>query len=222
MVGAAILDVDGTLVDSNYQHVIAWSRAFRRSGVVVTAARVHRGIGMGGDRLVAAVAGDEVEQRCGDSVRSAHEEIYKGLIDEVLPFDGARELIGGLGERFDAVVLASSARASEVDRYLDLLDARDLATAWTTSADVDTTKPEPDLVHSALEKAGAGEGVMIGDTTWDVIAAKRASVDAIGVLTGGLAAAELLDAGAMAVYQSARELVGKLDGLELLLGDRRG
>jgi phosphoglycolate phosphatase-like HAD superfamily hydrolase len=222
MPAAAVLDVDGTLVDSNYQHVIAWSRAFRRSGVVVPAAQVHRHIGMGGDRLVAAVAGDELEQRCGDSVRSAHDEIYKGLIDEVLPFDGARELIGELRERFDAVVLASSARASEVDRYLDLLDARDLATDWTTSADVDATKPEPDLVHSALEKAGTDQGVMIGDTTWDVLAAERASIEAVGVLTGGLAAAELLEAGAIAVYRSARELLGELDGLELLLGDRRG
>ena len=157
-----------------------------------------------------------------NAVRSAEEEIYESLIDEVLPFDGARELIGGLRERFDAVVLASSARASEVDHYLDLLDARDLATDWTTSAAVDSTKPEPDLVRSALGKVGADEGLMIGDTTWDVLAARRASVEAVGVLTGGLAAAELFDAGAMAVYQSARELVGKLDGLELLLGDRPG
>src|SRR5689334_14880927 len=122
----AILDIDGTLVDSNYQHAIAWYRAFRRNGVVVPAWRIHRHIGMGGDQLVAAVAGDDVERRCGDDVRDAEGEIYMGLIDEVLPFDGARELIAGLRDRFDSVVLASSAKEREVERYLDLLDAREL------------------------------------------------------------------------------------------------
>jgi phosphoglycolate phosphatase-like HAD superfamily hydrolase len=217
---AAIVDIDGTLVDSNYQHAIAWYRAFRRSGVVVPAWRIHRHVGMGGDQLVAAVAGDDVERRCGDEVREAEGEIYKGMIDEVLPFDGARELIAGLGERFDAVVLASSAKEGEVERYLDLLDARDLADDWTTSADVDATKPEPDLVHAALEKAGAEDGVMIGDTVWDVVSAQRAGLDAIGVLSGGFGAAELLEAGAVAVYDSPKELVGRLDEVHLLSSPR--
>jgi HAD superfamily hydrolase (TIGR01509 family) len=215
---AAILDIDGTLVDSNYQHTIAWYRALRRSGVVVPVWRIHRHIGMGGDQLVASVAGDDVERRCGDDVREAESEIYMGLIDEVLPFDGARELISGLSERFHAVILASSAKEREVDRYLDLLDARELADGWTTSADVDATKPEPDLVRAALEKAGAEDGLMVGDTVWDVEAAGRAGLDAVGVLTGGFGEAELADAGAVAVYESARELVGKLDEVELLVG----
>jgi phosphoglycolate phosphatase-like HAD superfamily hydrolase len=214
-VPAAIVDIDGTLVDSNYQHAIAWYRAFRRAGVVVPAWRLHRHIGMGGDQLVAAVAGDDVERRCGDEVREAEGEIYMGLIDEVLPLDGARELIAGLRERYDAVVLASSAKEREVDRYLDLLDARELADDWTTSADVDATKPEPDLVQAALDKAGQERGVMIGDTVWDVISAERAGLDAVGLLTGGFGAAELYDAGAAAVYESPRDLVGKLDEIEL-------
>jgi phosphoglycolate phosphatase-like HAD superfamily hydrolase len=219
-VPAAIVDVDGTLVDSNYQHAIAWYRAFRRSDVVVPVWRIHRHIGMGGDRLVAAVAGDEVERRCGDAVRDAEGEIYMDLIDEVLPLDCARELIAGLGDRFDQVVLASSAKEDEVDHYIDLLDARELVDDWTTSADVDTTKPEPDLVHVALDKAGTDEGVMVGDTAWDVVAAGRAGLDAVGVLTGGFGAAELFDAGATAVYESPRELVGKLDELALLTSVR--
>jgi phosphoglycolate phosphatase-like HAD superfamily hydrolase len=213
---AAIVDIDGTLVDSNYQHTIAWYRAFRRGGVVVPAWRIHRHVGMGGDQLVAAVAGDDVERRCGDEVREAEGEIYMGLIDEVLPFDGARELISGLGERFDSVVLASSAKEREVERYLDLLDARDLADDWTTSADVDATKPEPDLVQAAMEKAGEERGLMIGDTVWDVVAAQRAGLDSVGLLTGGFGAAELLEAGAAHVYESPRDLVGKLDEIDLL------
>ena len=211
---AAIVDVDGTLVDSNYHHAIAWQRALRRHGVSVPAWRIHRHIGMGGDQLVAAVAGDEVEERCGDAVRDAETSLYMELIDEVQPLAGARELIVALGERFDSVVLASSAKEDEVDYYLDLLEARGIADAWTTSADVEATKPEPDLVHAALEKAGADGGLMIGDTAWDVKAALRAGLVAVGVLTGGFAEAELRDAGAAAVFESVRELaarVGELD-----------
>jgi HAD superfamily hydrolase (TIGR01509 family) len=211
---AAIVDVDGTLVDSNYQHAIAWQRALRSQGVDVPAWRIHRHIGMGGDKLVAAVAGDEVEERCGDAVRDAEGEIYMEMIRAVQPLDGARDLILRLRERFDSVVLASSAKEREVDFYIDLLDAREIADAWTTSADVDATKPEPDLVHAALEKAGAREGVVIGDTTWDVKAALRAGLLAIGVLTGGFAESELREAGAAAVYESAAELVPRVGELD--------
>jgi len=216
---AAILDVDGTLVDTNYQHAIGWQRALRRHDVVVPAWRIHRHIGMGGDQLVAAVAGDVVEERCGDAVRDAEGEIYEGLIDEVARLDGARELIVALGERFDSVVLASSAKEREVDRYLDLLEARELADDWTTSADVEATKPQPDLVHAAVSKAGADGGLMIGDTTWDVEAAGRAGVAAVAVLTGGFGAAELREAGAVAVFESVEELGRNLDRVEAIAGD---
>ena len=119
---------------------------------------MHRHIGMGGDQLVAALAGDEVEARSGDSIRDAEKELYGELIDEVEPFDGARELIEDLRRGGHAVVLASSAKRDEVEHYLDLLDARDLADDWTTSADVEQTKPEPDLVLAALDKAGVRRG----------------------------------------------------------------
>jgi HAD superfamily hydrolase (TIGR01549 family) len=208
---AAILDVDGTLVDTNYQHALAWYRAFRRHGVVLPVWRIHRHIGMGGDQLVAAVAGDEVESDKGDDIRSAEKALYMELIEEVEPFDGARELIVELKERGHAVVLASSAKEEEVDRYLDLLDARELADGWTTSADVDATKPEPDLVKAALEKAGGGDAVMVGDTTWDCEAARRAGLETIAVLTGGFSAQELRDAGAAVVLESIEDLRERLD-----------
>jgi HAD superfamily hydrolase (TIGR01509 family) len=203
----AILDVDGTLVDTNYHHAIAWFRAFRRHDVTVPVWRIHRHIGMGGDQLVAAVAGDEVEERLGDEIRDAESELYRELIGEVRTMEGSRELIEDLRARDNVVVLASSAKDWEVEHYLELLDAAEIVDAWTTSADVENTKPEPDLVRAALEKAGVdGEAMLIGDTVWDVEAAKRAGVETLAVLTGGFSEQELRDAGARDVFTSVEEL----------------
>jgi HAD superfamily hydrolase (TIGR01549 family) len=203
----AILDVDGTLVDTNYHHTIAWFRAFLRNEVVVPLWRVHRHIGMGGDQLVAAVAGDEVEERAGDDIRDAESELYKELIDEVRTMEGSRELIVDLRERDNVVVLASSAKDWEVEHYIELLDAEEIIDAYTTSADVEQTKPEPDLIKAALEKVDAdGEAMLIGDTVWDVEAAKRAEVETLAVLTGGFSEQELRDAGARDVFTSVDEL----------------
>jgi HAD superfamily hydrolase (TIGR01549 family) len=208
---AAILDIDGTLVDTNYQHAIAWYRAFREHGLVLPIWRIHRHIGMGGDQLVSALAGDEVERERGDEIRDSEKGFYEQLIGEVEPLAGARELLERLADREISVVLASSAKEDEVDHYLDLLDARDLADGWTTSADVEQTKPEPDLVQAAVEKAGADEAVMVGDSTWDCEAAKRAGLQTLAVLTGGFSEQELRDAGAAAVYHSIEQLVERLD-----------
>ena len=213
---AAILDVDGTLVYTNYHHAVAWYRAFQRHDLTPEIGRIHRHIGMGGDQLVGAVAGDEVEKRCGDGIREVEGELYMAMIDEVRPFDGARELITELGELADSVVLASSAKQHEVDHYLDLLEARDLATDWTTSADVDSTKPEPDLVHVAMEKVDAESGLMIGDTRWDCKAAARAGIPAVALLTGGFGEAELRDAGAVGVFTGIAELRDALDRLPVI------
>jgi len=206
----AILDIDGTLVDTNYQHALAWYRAFKRNGIVLPLWRIHRHIGMGGDQVVAALAGDEVEKGKGDEIREVEKEVYSKLIEEVEPFEGSRELIETLKERGHTVVLASSAKEDEVDHYLDLLDARSLADGWTTSADVEATKPEPDLVQSAIGKAGGGEAVMVGDTPWDCESARRAGIETITVLTGGFSREELEDAGAVAVFESIAELGERL------------
>jgi HAD superfamily hydrolase (TIGR01549 family) len=204
--GIAILDVDGTLVDTNYHHAIAWFRAFLRNDVVVPVWRVHRHIGMGGDQLVAAVAGDEVEERAGDDIRDAESELYRELIGEVRTMEGSLELIEDLRERGNAVVLASSAKDWEVEHYIELLGAEEIVDAWTTSADVEQTKPEPDLIKAALEKVDAdGEAMLIGDTVWDVEAAKRAGVETLAVLTGGFSEQELRDAGARDVFTSVEE-----------------
>jgi HAD superfamily hydrolase (TIGR01509 family) len=208
---AAILDIDGTLVDTNYHHAIAWYRAFRRLGLTLPLFRVHRHIGMGSDQLVGALAGDEWEEEHGDDVRELEGELYMELIEEVRPLACARELLVTLRDRGHPLVLASSAKPHEVDHYLDLLDARELAHDWTTSGDVERTKPEPDLVVAALEKAGGGPAVLLGDTTWDCIAAERAGVPTIGVLTGGFSEQELLDAGAVCVVRGLREVLDDLE-----------
>jgi HAD superfamily hydrolase (TIGR01509 family) len=203
---AAILDIDGTLVDTNYQHAIAWFRAFRQHGIVMPCWRVHRHVGMGGDQLVAALAGEEFDQEHGDDVRAAETALYLSLIPEVEPLEGSRELIEELKRLGHAVILASSAKSQELEHYLDLLDARDLADDWTDSSDVEQTKPQPDLVAAAIEKAGGGEAVMVGDSVWDCEAAKNAGIQSIGVLTGGFSEQELKDAGAAVVFRSVVEL----------------
>ncbi len=170
---------------------------------------------MGGEQLVDAVAGQGVEREKGDAIREAESRIYMELIDEVEPFQGARELLADLKDRGRVVVLASSAKEDEVGHYLDLLDARELADGWTTSADVDATKPEPDLVRAALELAGTGEAVMVGDTTWDAKAAARAGIETIAVLTGGFSEGELREAGVAAVFESVAELRSSLPGTPL-------
>jgi HAD superfamily hydrolase (TIGR01549 family) len=207
----AVLDVDGTLVDTNYHHAIAWYRAFREHGLTLPVWRIHRHIGMGGDQLVAAVAGKRVEERQGDSIRAAETALYADLIGEVQPFADARRLMTMLQERGHRLVLASSAKRDEVDYYLELLEARGLADAWTTSADVDATKPEPDLVVVAVDKVGGGDAVLVGDSTFDCEAAKRAGVPAVAILTGGFSEAELRDAGAVGVFESVGELCERLD-----------
>jgi HAD superfamily hydrolase (TIGR01549 family) len=207
---AAILDIDGTLVDTNYQHAVAWYRAFLQSGKVLPIWRIHRHIGMGGDQLVASLAGAEFDAEHGDDVRAAEKVLYMALIDEVRPFADARALLEHLKAQDHVVVLASSAKPDEVDHYLDLLDARDLADGWTHSGDVQKTKPAPDLVAAAVEKAGGGDAVMVGDSTWDCEAAARAKIATVAVLTGGFSEAELLEAGASCAFPSLSELLAHL------------
>jgi HAD superfamily hydrolase (TIGR01509 family) len=208
---AAILDLDGTLVDSNYQHALAWYRAFRLHGITIPVWRCHRAIGMGGDQLVPYLAGEGFDREEGDVVRIEEHALFEQLIHEVQPFAGARGLIEDLKARGCKVVLASSAKAEDLAHFLDLLDARELADGWTDSSSVERTKPAPDLVQAALELVGGGPGVMVGDSTWDVEAAKKLKVPTVCVRTGGFGADELLDAGAEAVFDSIVELRERLD-----------
>ncbi|MBA2474698.1 MAG: HAD family hydrolase [Actinobacteria bacterium] len=207
----AILDIDGTLVDSNYQHALSWFRAARDHGYVLPLSRIHRAIGLGGDLMVAHLIDEEAEERSGEAIRASEAEHYFSVIDEVQPLDGARDLVLALKRADHAVVMASSAKPEEVDHYLTLLGARGLVDSWTTAGDVENTKPAPDLVQTAMAKAeGEQDAILIGDSVWDVEAAKRAGIPTLAVLTGGYSEAELLEAGAQAVFSSVRELLEQL------------
>ncbi len=211
MSNTLVLDVDGTLVDTNYHHTVAWLRAFRSLDVTVPGWRVHRAIGMGGDRLVAAVAGDTVEERHGDDLRAAWERYFDEMIDEIQPFEGAHRLVRAATEMGLSVVLASSGKPKHIEHYLKLIDPGDIA--WTTSDDVEDSKPAPDLIRVALRKTKGDRAVMIGDSVWDCEAARRAGLPSIGLLTGGVSEDELFDSGASAVYQDLDTLRGELADL---------
>lgn len=202
----AIFDIDGTLVDTNYQHALAWYRAFRQHGVVMPIWQIHRAIGIGSDRVVELLAGEQIEQELGETLRAAEGPLYQEMIDEVEPMNGAHELLRDLKRAGHPVILASSAEEKEAERYIELLDAAEFVDGYTTSADVKETKPEPDIVHAAIEKAGGGPAVMIGDSTWDCKAATRAQLPSIGVLTGGFSEQELTEAGATIVFDSVEHL----------------
>ncbi|WP_243060816.1 HAD family hydrolase [Nocardioides sp. SR21] len=207
----AVLDIDGTLLDSNYHHSVAWSRAFdqvlKRH---VPVARIHRAIGMGGDRLVAHVAGDKVEQEHGDEVRGLWQKEYDAIIGDTKLFPYARNLLDGLRAAGLKVVLASSSIPRHAEHALYLLNAQERAGAWTTSEDAEESKPDPELLDVALEKVGDGRALMIGDAVWDVKAARRLDIPTIGLLSGGSGRQELLDAGAVAVYDDPADLLDHL------------
>jgi len=214
----AVRDVDGTLVDSNYQHALAWYRALRSLGETFPVWRLHRLIGMGGDQLVTAIGGDELEQRLGDEARKRQTEEADKLMDEIAPLPGARDLLLAIKERGHTLVLASSGKEHHVDAFLDLLDAREIADAWTSSADVEESKPAPDLLQAALQKVGApedAESVMVGDSVWDVEAAKNAGMPALVVRSGGFGDDELEKAGAIALFDTPGDLAAALDDTPL-------
>jgi HAD superfamily hydrolase (TIGR01549 family) len=206
----AVVDIDGTLLDSNYHHALAWSRAFAHVGRTVAVWRVHRHIGMGGDKLVAAVAGDDAEAQVGDAVRTRWEQEYDAIIDETRLFSGARGLLDALRAAGLQVVLASSSIPRHAEHALELLDARSRADTWTTADDAEESKPDPELLDVALERVGGGRAVMIGDSVWDVVAAHERGIPTIGLRSGGFGAAELTDAGAVVVYDDPRGLVEHL------------
>jgi HAD superfamily hydrolase (TIGR01549 family) len=220
MADTAIFDVDGTLVDTNYQHALAWFRALRRYEITRPIWRLHRGIGMGGDLFVSALAGRDVEEAHGDDLRKAWQEEFEQLIGEIQPFEGAHELLAEVKRRGFRLVLASSGKTQHVEAFLDLIDGKSLADAWTTSDDVAQSKPEPDLVSAALAKVDGANGIMVGDSVYDVQAAAKLSVPTIGVRTGGFSVGELLEAGALQVFDSLVAFRDALDGTPLARASR--
>jgi phosphoglycolate phosphatase len=173
---------------------------------------------MGGDQFVPAVAGDECDAACGDEVRAAHDELYLETLDDVRAFPDAKPFLRRARSLGLRVVLATSAKEAELERYLELLDAHELTDGWTSSRDVDRTKPHPDLLHAATERAGADAAFMVGDSVWDAVAAGNARIPMLGVLTGGFAASELEEAGAASVFTSVGDLGSELAASVRLAG----
>lgn len=211
MAKAALLDLDGTLVDANYQHALAWYRAFRRFDITLPVWRLHRHIGMGGDQYVRAVAGEDVERERGDELRDAHAEEFAPMRDECAVLEGAVSLLSELRRRGLTLVLASSSSKDDAEHFLDELGGRDVVDAYTTKDDVERTKPDPDPIRAALEKAHTDAGVMFGDSGWDVEAALGAGLETVCVMTGGWSEQELRDAGAAAVFDSIPHLLANID-----------
>jgi HAD superfamily hydrolase (TIGR01549 family) len=212
-VDTVVLDVDGTLVDSNYHHTIAWWRAFHELGYDVPAWRIHRAIGMGGDRLVSEVAGQDVEHEAGDRVRDSWEKNYDTVLDQVSPLPGAPQLLAELRERGFRVALASSGIPRHTRHAVKVLDAEDTAETTTTSEDAEESKPDPELLEVALDRVDADHAVMLGDSVWDVRTGHEAGVPVLGLLTGGFGRAELEDAGADQVCEDLQEVRRRLGDL---------
>ncbi len=215
MVEAVLVDIDGTLIDSNALHTLAWHRAFRRLGLEVETARIHHLIGMGTDKLAPEILGEDATEEI-ELADTYHGEEYsdKGLIDHAEPLPGATDLLQALKERKVKVSLATSGKEEEVSRYLQYLGGEEYLDAIVNMSEVSGTKPEPDIFRRALEKLGnPSSAVVIGDTTYDIEAAQKLGVPCVCVLTGGLEREQLLQAGAKAVYENAYELMSNLDSV---------
>lgn len=209
---AVLFDVDGTLIDSNYLHVSAWSAAMDAVERPAPAWRIHRAIGMDSSKLLVRLLGDDADE-LGDRAKQVHKDEYARFASELRPFGSARDLLQAIHDRGLQVVLATSAPDDELARLREALDSEHVISHVTSSADVESAKPEPDVVQVALDRAGvpAGRAILIGDAVWDAKASERAGVPCIGLLSGGIGPGELRDAGASTVYDDAADLLAHLD-----------
>ncbi|WP_067479797.1 HAD family hydrolase [Actinomadura hibisca] len=217
MTDAVIFDVDGTLVDTDYLHAVAWWEAFRQHGHDVAMAEIHRAIGMGSDKLLDRLLPPDRDRDDDDPVRAAHLALYGQYWTRLRAFDGAADLLRRCAAQGSRVVLASSAGDTELRALRAALDADDAITAVTSSSDAEQSKPAPDIVNIALERAGVPpeRAVFVGDAVWDVEACKKAGVRCVGVLSGGISRQELEEAGAVAVYQSTADILAHFDASPL-------
>jgi HAD superfamily hydrolase (TIGR01509 family) len=211
---AALFDVDGTLVDTNYLHTVTWWEAFARAGHDVPMASIHRAIGMGSDRLLDALLPAGRDRAADEIIKISHSALYQVYWPQLRALPGAADLLRACHDAGLRVVLASSADPRELEVLREALDAEDAIDAATSAGDVDSSKPAPDLVHVALDQAGTSpaQTVFVGDSVWDAQACQKAGVPCIGVLSGGTSREELLSAGAVAVYGDPADLLAQFPG----------
>jgi HAD superfamily hydrolase (TIGR01509 family) len=205
---AVLLDVDGTLVDTTYLHTLAWFRALRHAGVPRTMAELHRLIGMGSDKLLEAILGEERKE-----LTEAWEHEFDRLKRDIVVLPGASDLIRALHGRGLKVVLATSGKPRDVQQVCELIDAADLVDTTVNADEVEESKPAPDIFRLALERVEVPpeRAVVVGDTVWDLEAARALGTPAVAVLSGGIGEAELTDRGAVAVYRHVGDLAEQLD-----------
>src|SRR5688500_5250394 len=217
---AVIFDIDGTLVDTNYLHALAWRRVFLEQGETeIFTARIHRLVGMGSDELLETLFG-----RPRPELKPERARHFDALKPEIRAFPRAGDLLRALHDRGVGVVLATSAEKDDLEALLEAIDAEDAIDSVTSAGEVDAAKPAPDLFCVALGEAGTAPEatIVVGDTVWDVKAAARAGLRCVGVTSGGISRAELLEAGAVAVYDDVAALLDGLEDSPLLDGGASG
>jgi HAD superfamily hydrolase (TIGR01509 family) len=213
-VSAALFDIDGTLIDSNFLHVDAWQRAFDEMGERVDAWRIHRSIGLDSAKLLESLVGER-DDDWNTRAKDLHSKLYRESAHRLRPFDRAADLLRALSDRGIRVVLATSAPDDELELLLKALDAGDAVHATTSADDVEEAKPDPGILEVALERGGAtpSQAIMFGDAVWDLKAAARAHIRSVGVLSGGTGGEELTDAGAFAVFDDPAAVLAGLDDI---------
>ncbi|SDK24236.1 haloacid dehalogenase superfamily, subfamily IA, variant 3 with third motif having DD or ED/haloacid dehalogenase superfamily, subfamily IA, variant 1 with third motif having Dx(3-4)D or Dx(3-4)E [Streptomyces indicus] len=213
MARAALFDVDGTLVDTNYLHTTAWAEALRQSGRHVPMTDVHRAIGLASDDLIEHLIGKAPDKDTKEQLSAAHKALYAPHFERLHAFDGAARLLRTLAGQGWTVILVTSASGGELQALRRAIDADEVIEDTASAEDVAEGKPAPDPVHKALESAGipAERAVFVGDSVWDMRAARRAGLACVGVLSGGIARADLEEAGAAAVYRDTAELLDRLE-----------
>ena len=222
MPDTVILDVDGTLVDTVYEHTAAWAQAFADVGLVVPGYVLHAAIGMSADLLVAHVAGDAVERAVGDEVRAHHSAEFTRVAGRLRLLPGADRVVGELQRRGHLVAVATSGSRHDTDRALEEVPDAALLDAVLTGDDLERGKPAPDLLDAALEQVGGRSAVVVGDAPWDAFAATKSGHVVIGVLTGGFTAADLRAAGADLVFDSLEDILDRVEETPLASADRGG
>ncbi|OJF11891.1 HAD family hydrolase [Couchioplanes caeruleus] len=207
-----LFDVDGTLVDTTYLHAVAWWEALRRHDHDVPMAKIHRAIGMGSDKILDQLLGDGRDTD-DEWLSTAHDVLYGAWWERLRPLPGAADLLRACADRGLAVVLASSAKGAELTKLREVIDADDVITAATSSADAEESKPAPDILEAALDQSGVDprQSVFVGDAVWDVKAAAKLDIPCIGLACGGTSAEELTAAGAVETYDDPAALLAALD-----------
>ena len=213
MRSGVLFDVDGTLVDTTYLHAVAWWEALRQHDKDVPMAAIHRGIGMGSDKLLDHLLGEQRDHDDDEAMTKAHEVLYGAWWERLRPLPGAAECLRTVAGRGLAVVLSSSAREAGLRKLRKVIDADDVIAAATSSADAEQSKPAPDILQAALDQSDVDpqRAVFVGDSVWDVQAAAKLDIPCIGLTCGGTSADELTEAGAVATYEDPAALLAALD-----------